>query len=136
MPAPRRHPARWNDLRISVRAPPVLATVEKSVLARRQNQHARRVRSPEELRGRFLIREPNVRAGISLGGNLGDRLACLTNARDAIFALPEVHPPLLSSSLYETDPVDCEAGAPKFLNAIIEIGHEGASPDLLGELQR
>jgi 2-amino-4-hydroxy-6-hydroxymethyldihydropteridine diphosphokinase len=77
-----------------------------------------------------------VRAGISLGANLGDRLACLTSARDQIFALPGVHPPLLCSSLYETEPVDCEAGAPTFLNAVIEFGHDGASIELLTELQR
>ena len=67
---------------------------------------------------------------------MGDRLVCLTKARDRIFALPGVHPPLLSSSLYETEPVDCEPGAPKFLNAVIEIGHDGTSSELLGELQR
>jgi len=77
-----------------------------------------------------------MRAGIALGGNLGDRLACLTKARASIFALPRVHPPLLSSSLYETDPIDCETDAPKFLNAVIEIGHEGSSAELLSELQR
>jgi 2-amino-4-hydroxy-6-hydroxymethyldihydropteridine diphosphokinase len=77
-----------------------------------------------------------MRAGISLGGNLDDRATCLTKARDAIFALAGVHSPLLCSSLYETDPVECEAGAPKFLNAVIEIGHDGASTELLGELQR
>jgi 2-amino-4-hydroxy-6-hydroxymethyldihydropteridine diphosphokinase len=77
-----------------------------------------------------------MRAGIALGGNLGDRLACLTKARDEIFALPGVHPPFLWSPLYETEPVDCEARAPKFLNAVIEIGHDGASGELLGELQR
>src|SRR5438309_11161753 len=76
-----------------------------------------------------------MRAGISLGGNLGDRLACLTRARAAIFALPGVHPPLLSSSLYETEPVECEAGAPKFLNAVIEIGHDGDSKEVLDELK-
>ena len=94
------------------------------------------MRSPAELRGRSAIRELEMRAGISLGANLGDRLASLTNARAQIFALPGVHSPLLSSSLYQTEPVDCEAGAPKFLNAVVEIGFERASTELLGELQR
>ncbi len=62
-----------------------------------------------------------MRAGIALGANLGDRLACLTKARTEIFALQGVRPPLLSSSLYETEPVHCEPGATKFLNAVIEI---------------
>ncbi len=77
-----------------------------------------------------------MRAGIALGANLGDRLACLTKARAEIFALEGVHPPLLSSSLYETDPVECESGAAKFLNGVIELGYEGASLDLLNALQR
>src|SRR2546423_6079546 len=78
----------------------------------------------------------HVRAGIALGANLGDRLSCLTKARERIATLPNVSPPLLSSSLYETEPVDCEPGAAKFLNAVIEIGYTGASGELLRELQR
>ena len=38
-----------------------------------------------------------MRAGIALGANLGDRLRCLTTAREQIFALPDVAPPFLSS---------------------------------------
>ena len=77
-----------------------------------------------------------MRAGIALGANLGDRLACLTKARTEILALQGVRPPLLSSSLYETEPVHCEPGAAKFFNAVIEIGFNGSSLDLLQELQR
>ncbi len=77
-----------------------------------------------------------MRAGVALGANLGDRVACLTKARADIFALPGIRPPLLSSSLYETEPVDCEPGALKFLNAVIEFGYEGPSFDLLHELQQ
>ena len=77
-----------------------------------------------------------MRAGIALGANLGDRLLCLTNARNRIFALPEVVPPFLFSALYETEPVDCEAGAAKFLNAVVEIGYAGSSRQLLEELRK
>jgi len=77
-----------------------------------------------------------MRAGIALGANLGDRLLCLTIARDRIFAIPEASPPQLSSSLYETEPVDCEPGAKKFLNAVVEIGYTGSSRQLLDELKR
>lgn len=77
-----------------------------------------------------------MRAGIALGANLGDRLACLTTARAQIFALGGVRRPLLSSSLYETEPVDCEPNAPKFFNGVIEIGYQGATLELLAELQR
>ncbi len=77
-----------------------------------------------------------MRAGIALGANLGDRLGCLTIARGRIFALPEVAPPLLSSAVYETDPVECEPAAEKFLNAVVEIGYGGTTRELLEELKR
>ncbi len=77
-----------------------------------------------------------MRAGVALGSNLGDRLAALTNARSAIFALAVAEPPLLSSSLYETEAVDCEKGAEKFLNAVIELRFNGPSHELLRELQQ
>lgn len=77
-----------------------------------------------------------MRAGIALGANLGDRLACLTAAREQIFGLEGVRSPLLASSLYETEPVDCEPEAPKFYNGVIEIGYEGPTLELLSELQR
>ena len=77
-----------------------------------------------------------MRAGIALGSNLGDRRASLTTARTAIFALPVVSTPFLTSSLYETEPIDCETGAAKFLNAVIEVGFSGEPADLLRALQQ
>ncbi|MGH8092646.1 MAG: 2-amino-4-hydroxy-6-hydroxymethyldihydropteridine diphosphokinase [Chthoniobacterales bacterium] len=77
-----------------------------------------------------------MRAGIALGANLGDRVASLTNARTRIFALPGVSAPLLSSALYETEPVECEPGAERFLNAVVEIGYAGRSQQLLEELKK
>jgi 2-amino-4-hydroxy-6-hydroxymethyldihydropteridine diphosphokinase len=81
-------------------------------------------------------RAVRVRAGISLGSNLGDRFGWLTNARTKIFVLPGVLPPFLSSSIYETEPIDCEPAAPKFLNAVIEIEHESPPAELLHQLQQ
>jgi 2-amino-4-hydroxy-6-hydroxymethyldihydropteridine diphosphokinase len=77
-----------------------------------------------------------MRAGIALGANLGDRLLCLTTARIQIFALPAASQPFLSSGLYETEPVDCEGGAEKFLNAVVEIGYADTSRQLLKELKK
>ena len=77
-----------------------------------------------------------MRAGIALGANLGDRLLCLTTARQRIFTLPDAVAPHLSSALYETEPVDCEPGAAKFLNAVVEIGYTGSSRQLLEELKK
>jgi 2-amino-4-hydroxy-6-hydroxymethyldihydropteridine diphosphokinase len=75
-----------------------------------------------------------MRAGVALGSNLGDRLANLRNARKDITALSGVHPPMRSSAIYETEPVGCETGAAKFLNAAIEFEYAGGAQDLLHEL--
>jgi 2-amino-4-hydroxy-6-hydroxymethyldihydropteridine diphosphokinase len=71
-----------------------------------------------------------MRAGVALGSNLGERVANLRNARKDIAALRGVLPPVRSSAIYETDPVGCEKGAGKFLNAVIEFGYSG-EPDAL-----
>jgi 2-amino-4-hydroxy-6-hydroxymethyldihydropteridine diphosphokinase len=75
-----------------------------------------------------------MKAGVALGSNLGERLANLRNARKDIAALTGVLPPMRSSAVYETEPVGCEAGAPKFLNAAIEFEYAGKAPELLREL--
>ncbi len=71
-----------------------------------------------------------MRAGVALGSNLGERVANLRNARKDISALRGVLPPVRSSGIYETDPVGCEKGAGKFLNAVIEFGYSD-EPDVL-----
>jgi len=75
-----------------------------------------------------------MRAGVALGSNLGERLAHLRNARRDVAALPGVLPPLRASALYETEPVGCERGAAKFLNAAIEFGFAGEAHDLMRAL--
>ena len=75
-----------------------------------------------------------MRAGVALGSNLGDRLANLRRARKEIAALNGVHPPIVSSAVYETEPIGCETGAGKFLNAAVEFGYAGEPEDLLEEL--
>lgn len=76
-----------------------------------------------------------MRAGIALGSNLGDRLANLTAARAQLSDLPGVELPRLASAVYETDPVDCDESAGKFLNAVMEIGYAGAASELLRVLR-
>lgn len=76
-----------------------------------------------------------MRAGIGLGSNLGDRLAHLRSARKKILRLSGVTASFLSSAVYETEPVGCEPGAGKFLNAVIEIGFDGEPERLLRELR-
>jgi 2-amino-4-hydroxy-6-hydroxymethyldihydropteridine diphosphokinase len=76
-----------------------------------------------------------MRTAVALGSNLGNRLENLRAARRQILHLRSIQPPVLSSAVYETDPVDCEPGAPKFLNALIEFNHQGDPLELLGNLR-
>ncbi len=76
-----------------------------------------------------------ARAGIALGTNLGDRLANLKRAREQIGRLPMVHPPILASSIYETDPVECEPETPRFLNAVMEVACASDPANLLRGLR-
>lgn len=70
------------------------------------------------------------RVGISLGSNLGDRLAHLRAAVDGLARVrSSAH--LLLSSIYETDPVDCPAGSGTFFNAVVEIETDLTPLDLL-----
>ncbi len=75
-----------------------------------------------------------ARVGISLGSNLGDRLARL---REAVSRLAPLRssPHLLLSPVYETEPVDCPAGSGLFYNAVVEIESELAPLDLLAATQ-
>ena len=75
-----------------------------------------------------------MRAGVALGSNLGERLANLRNARREIISMKGALPPLRCSAIYETEPVDCEKGAAKFFNAVIEFGYAGQPIELRREL--
>jgi 2-amino-4-hydroxy-6-hydroxymethyldihydropteridine diphosphokinase len=77
-----------------------------------------------------------MRTGIALGSNLGDRMANLRAARKAIVDLSANSASALVSPVYETEPVGCEADAGKFLNAVLEIEHEGDPSELLEQLVR
>src|SRR5437879_7212139 len=76
-----------------------------------------------------------MRIGIALGSNLGDRLANLHAARKAIVDLA-ADKTVLASRVYETKAVDCEPGAGKFLNAVLEIDYDGDPTELLEKLSR
>jgi 2-amino-4-hydroxy-6-hydroxymethyldihydropteridine diphosphokinase len=77
-----------------------------------------------------------MKIGIALGSNLGDRLANLRDARQAIVDLTGAKSSILAAPVYETEPVDCEPGANKFLNSVLEIEYDGDPTDLLQELIR
>src|ERR1700719_1982626 len=77
-----------------------------------------------------------MRTGVALGSNLGDRLTNLRTAKKKIADLAGGSGPILVSPIYQTDPIDCEPGAAKFLNAIVEFEYKGDSLNLLEELIR
>jgi 2-amino-4-hydroxy-6-hydroxymethyldihydropteridine diphosphokinase len=75
-----------------------------------------------------------MRTAVALGSNIGDRLENLRAARKAIFDLANVKPPILSSAVYETEPVGCEPRAGKFLNALVEFEYDSDPACLLEQL--
>lgn len=75
-----------------------------------------------------------MKTAVALGSNLGDRLENLRAARRQIIEVDRIRPPVLSAGIYETEPVDCEQGASKFLNTVIEFDFEGDPVQLLEQL--
>jgi 2-amino-4-hydroxy-6-hydroxymethyldihydropteridine diphosphokinase len=75
-------------------------------------------------------------AFLSLGSNQGDSAANVLRAFSALRALSSE--PLLVSSLWETEPVDCPPGSPPFINAVVGVAPlPGETPEsLLDKLQR
>lgn len=61
---------------------------------------------------------PIRRIVVSIGSNLGDRLANLQGAVAALVDTPDVWVTAVSP-VYETDPVDSPEGAEQFLNAVV-----------------
>jgi 2-amino-4-hydroxy-6-hydroxymethyldihydropteridine diphosphokinase len=74
-------------------------------------------------------------AFVAIGSNLGDRHQNVTWAMERLAALSDQ--PLLKSSLYETQPVDCPPGSPPFVNAVVGLmPRPGETPEsLLDRLQ-
>lgn len=77
-----------------------------------------------------------MRAGIALGSNIEPRLVHLQNAKRRISELNSGSEPVLASKVYETSPVDCEAGTANFLNAVLEISVDLSPEELFEKLQR
>ena len=75
-----------------------------------------------------------MRTAVALGSNLGELLGNLRAARKAILSLTDIKPPVLSSAIYETEPIGCEPGAGKFLNAVLEFEYERDPAGLLEQL--
>ncbi len=78
-----------------------------------------------------------MEAGFSLGSNLGDRLAFLRSARDALAAVPGVRL-AAQSPVYETEPVGVkpEHRALKYLNSVVIVAGTLDARAWLAELAR
>ncbi|MGH3472612.1 MAG: 2-amino-4-hydroxy-6-hydroxymethyldihydropteridine diphosphokinase [Nocardioidaceae bacterium] len=86
---------------------------------------------PDTLTGEMRPIRPAV---LSLGSNLGDRLANLQGALNALADTPEVSV-VTVSSVYETEPVDAPADSPSFLNVILVADSTLAVATLLDRAQ-
>ena len=73
---------------------------------------------------------PIRRAVLSLGSNLGERMASLQGAVHALADTPDVWI-TGASPVYETEPVDCPPGSDNFYNAVVLIDTTLASTRLL-----
>ena len=74
-------------------------------------------------------------AFIALGSNLGDSRQNVLGAMDRIQAQSDF--PLLRSSLWQSTPVDCPPGSPRFVNAVVGLLPRPmeTAESLLGKLQ-
>src|SRR5262245_1759107 len=77
-----------------------------------------------------------MRTAVAVGSHIGDRFENLRAARNSILGLASIKPPILSSAVYETEPVGCEPGAGKFLNAVFEFEYDSDPARLLEQLIR
>ena len=71
---------------------------------------------------------------VALGSNVGDSRDTILRAMDHLQELSSS--PLLRSSLWETEPIDCPPGAAPFVNAMVGLARGIDSPEsLLGKLK-
>jgi len=76
-----------------------------------------------------------MKAGIALGSNIEPRWKNLREASLRLRELAVEGNPVLVSRVYETSPVDCPAGSPPFLNAVMEVTTPLSPAGLLERLQ-
>lgn len=72
---------------------------------------------------------------IALGSNLGDSATLINQAIAALEKFSDM--PVLRSSLWKSEPVDCPPGSPNFINAVVAIkpSPTDTPENLLGKLQ-
>jgi 2-amino-4-hydroxy-6-hydroxymethyldihydropteridine diphosphokinase len=80
---------------------------------------------------KLTTRNPHSEMAIvALGSNLGDSGRIVSDAMDRLQGLSDK--PLLKSSLWQTSPVNCPPGSPKFVNAVVGlVPKKNESPESL-----
>ncbi len=73
---------------------------------------------------------PIRRAVLALGSNVGERLASLQGAIDALADTPDVWVTAVSP-VYETEPVEAPEGSGPFLNAVVLVDTTLSAPTLM-----
>ena len=71
------------------------------------------------------------RVGIALGSNLGDRLANLQAAREALREVATPGATFLQAPTYQTEPLHCPPDSPFFYNSVVELAYEGNPFELM-----
>jgi 2-amino-4-hydroxy-6-hydroxymethyldihydropteridine diphosphokinase len=72
---------------------------------------------------------------IALGSNLGDSRKMILDAIECLQHFASK--PLLKSSLWQTSPVNCPPGSPKFVNAVVGlVPHKNETPESLLQMLR
>jgi 2-amino-4-hydroxy-6-hydroxymethyldihydropteridine diphosphokinase len=90
------------------------------------------VRAEKAARPPVAMARPEVTACVALGANLGDPVAAVRGALEALNRAPGLRV-LRASSLYRSAPH--EAQGPDFINAVAEVATTLSAPDLLNALQ-
>ncbi len=82
-----------------------------------------------------IFHPPSSLMFVALGSNLGDSQRVVLDAMTRLQCFSET--PILKSSLWQTTPLDCPPGSPKFLNAVVGLmPREAETPEsLLQKLQ-
>lgn len=76
-----------------------------------------------------------MKAGIAIGSNLGNKTNIFLSVIKDLKKIHRGPSTFLSSSFYETEPLDCPKNSPLFLNAVVQLETEITPLELLQQLQ-
>lgn len=82
-----------------------------------------------------MVQRGPVKAFVGLGANLGDAATTLRWAINALAQMPQTQL-VARSGLYQSQALDCEPGAPPFVNAVAGLSTYLSAPELLAALQQ